>query len=295
MAAELTAPRAGRPARPDVPSAGAAAAFFDLDKTLIQGSSAFQFGRAAYRRGLLAAASCSPTRWPTCASGCAGPPTRNAGPARPHLGLAGGDAGPSTWSGSGRMCWPGSCRASTRRCWPSPTSTRTPAGGPTSSPPPRRSWPRCWPTVLAFDGAIGSHISEVVDGVYTGPAGRRFIYRGGKARRSGAGRAGGHRPRGVLRVLGFGVGSADAPRGRPAGGRQSRRRWRGSPASGLGGAPLRPAGRRLKTGRRAGRGGGRRPGGAAVASRVRERGSRVSLVAGGGSARAADGVRDSAP
>jgi HAD superfamily hydrolase (TIGR01490 family) len=30
-----------------------AAAFFDLDKTLMQGSSAFQFGRAAYRAGLL--------------------------------------------------------------------------------------------------------------------------------------------------------------------------------------------------------------------------------------------------
>src|ERR1700685_941926 len=30
-----------------------AAAFFDLDKTLIEGSSAFQFGRAAYRAGLM--------------------------------------------------------------------------------------------------------------------------------------------------------------------------------------------------------------------------------------------------
>src|SRR6201997_2845750 len=29
------------------------AAFFDLDRTLMQGSSAFQFGRAAFRAGLL--------------------------------------------------------------------------------------------------------------------------------------------------------------------------------------------------------------------------------------------------
>src|SRR5256885_8554150 len=29
------------------------AAFFDLDRTLMQGSSAFQFGRAAYRAGLM--------------------------------------------------------------------------------------------------------------------------------------------------------------------------------------------------------------------------------------------------
>jgi HAD superfamily hydrolase (TIGR01490 family) len=33
--------------------AGTAAAFFDLDKTLMEGSSAFQFGRAAYRRGMM--------------------------------------------------------------------------------------------------------------------------------------------------------------------------------------------------------------------------------------------------
>lgn len=31
----------------------ASAAFFDLDRTLMEGSSAFQFGRAAYRAGLL--------------------------------------------------------------------------------------------------------------------------------------------------------------------------------------------------------------------------------------------------
>src|ERR1700745_1969969 len=32
---------------------GSPAAFFDLDRTLMEGSSAFQFGRAAYRAGLL--------------------------------------------------------------------------------------------------------------------------------------------------------------------------------------------------------------------------------------------------
>src|SRR5207248_6861202 len=33
--------------------APSAAAFFDLDRTLMQGSSAYQFGRAAYRAGLI--------------------------------------------------------------------------------------------------------------------------------------------------------------------------------------------------------------------------------------------------
>src|ERR1700744_3205928 len=32
---------------------GGAAAFFDLDRTLMQGSAAFQFGRAAFRAGLM--------------------------------------------------------------------------------------------------------------------------------------------------------------------------------------------------------------------------------------------------
>ena len=44
MAAEAQSPR-GRPR--------AAAVFFDLDRTLMEGSSAFQFGRAAYKAGLL--------------------------------------------------------------------------------------------------------------------------------------------------------------------------------------------------------------------------------------------------
>jgi HAD superfamily hydrolase (TIGR01490 family) len=43
------------PARPDAERAtrASAAAFFDLDRTLMEGSSAFQFGRAAYKAGLV--------------------------------------------------------------------------------------------------------------------------------------------------------------------------------------------------------------------------------------------------
>ena len=42
-------PGGGAARRPDDPGA----AFFDLDRTLMEGSSAFQFGRAAYRAGLV--------------------------------------------------------------------------------------------------------------------------------------------------------------------------------------------------------------------------------------------------
>jgi HAD superfamily hydrolase (TIGR01490 family) len=40
-------------AEPDSSQAQTAAAFFDLDRTLMEGSSAFQFGRAAFKAGLL--------------------------------------------------------------------------------------------------------------------------------------------------------------------------------------------------------------------------------------------------
>ena len=42
-------------AEEDRPPAAVTAAFFDLDRTLMQGSSAFQFGRAAYKAGLMEA------------------------------------------------------------------------------------------------------------------------------------------------------------------------------------------------------------------------------------------------
>ena len=54
-----------------------AAAFFDLDRTLMAGSSGFHWARAAYRRGLLTRAARSrPTPGRTSSSACAGRPTR---------------------------------------------------------------------------------------------------------------------------------------------------------------------------------------------------------------------------
>ena len=53
------------------------AAFFDLDRTLIAGSSSFQFGRAAYKAGLRHPPRQSPaTRTRTSSSACAARPTR---------------------------------------------------------------------------------------------------------------------------------------------------------------------------------------------------------------------------
>ncbi len=77
--------------------------------------------------------------------------------------------------------------------------------------------------VLAFDGGIGSQFSEVEDGVYTGQPTGLFIYGADKARaierladREGIDLSA------VLRLLGLRLRPADAPRGRPPGGRQPR-------------------------------------------------------------------------
>src|SRR3984957_6927028 len=40
-----------------------AAAFFDLDRTLMEGSSAFQFGRAAYKAGLMSRRQLAADAW----------------------------------------------------------------------------------------------------------------------------------------------------------------------------------------------------------------------------------------
>src|SRR5437588_10347785 len=46
-----------------VSPAAKSAAFFDLDRTLMEGSSAFQFGRAAYRAGLLSRRQLATDAW----------------------------------------------------------------------------------------------------------------------------------------------------------------------------------------------------------------------------------------
>src|SRR5436305_392218 len=54
MAADAgSAPAPGPARRPVQVPVPEPAAFFDLDRTLMEGSSAFQFGRAAYKAGML--------------------------------------------------------------------------------------------------------------------------------------------------------------------------------------------------------------------------------------------------
>ena len=72
--------------------------------------------------------------------------------------------------------------------------------------------------VLALDGAIGSQFSEVKDGVYTGTPTGLFIYRSEKALAiKRARRPGRDRPGRVVRILGLRVRPADAGDCRPSG------------------------------------------------------------------------------
>ena len=124
--------------RPEEPGA----AFFDLDRTLMAGSCAFQFGRAAYRAGPdVAPRRSRATRGRTSCSASTARPTRR--PTRCATGSASCSTacGCATCSGSRPTCSPACCRACTRRCSRSPTSTRTRAGRSSSAPPPRRRWP----------------------------------------------------------------------------------------------------------------------------------------------------------
>src|ERR1700760_4439845 len=133
-------------------SAGSPAAFFDLDRTLMEGSSAFQFGRAAYRAGLLSRRQLVADGWANLlfrlrgASDDASQELRariSESLARPHE-----DAG--------------------RRVYIVTAASQDLA--------------EMLARVLAFDGAVGSQFSEVVDGVYTGRPAGLFVYGSEKAR-----------------------------------------------------------------------------------------------------------------
>jgi HAD superfamily hydrolase (TIGR01490 family) len=158
-----------------------AAAFFDLDKTLMQGSSAFQFGRAAYRAGLLgrrqlvsdavanlqfrlrgASDESSVALRDRIAASLAGTPVRD-------LERLGADvlAGILPRVYPQMLSLAHEHQDAGRRAYIVTAASQELA--------------EILATVLALDGAIGSSISEVVDGVYTGRPTGVFVYSVGKA------------------------------------------------------------------------------------------------------------------
>src|SRR3984957_17557497 len=165
----------------DVLDGGGSAAFFDLDKTLIQGSSAFQFGRAAYRAGLMgrrqlladAVANIQfRLRGATDADSVA-LRERIAGSLKGKRVVDLERLGADVLAGILPRVYPQMLalahehQDAGRRAYIVTAASQELA--------------EILARVMAFDGAVGSGISEVVDGVYTGRPVGVFVYRGGKA------------------------------------------------------------------------------------------------------------------
>jgi HAD superfamily hydrolase (TIGR01490 family) len=160
---------------------GRSAAFFDLDRTLMQGSSAFQFGRAAYRAGLLSRRQLVADGWANLmfrlrgASDEASHELRN----RISESLAGTRVrdlerlGADVLAGVLPRIYPQVLalayehQDAGRRVYIVTAASQELAD--------------ILAHVLVLDGAVGSRFSEVRDGVYTGRPAGMFIYGNEKA------------------------------------------------------------------------------------------------------------------
>ena len=215
---------------------GRSAAFFDLDRTLMEGSSAFQFGRAAYRAGLLSRRQLIADGWANLMFRLRGASDEATHELRERISesLAGTRVrdldrlGVDVLAGVLPRIYPQVLtlayehQDAGRRVYIVTAASQDLA--------------EMLAHVLALDGAVGSQFSEVVDGVYTGPARRPVRLRSGEgAGHPAPGRARGPGPGRVLRVLRLRLGPADAATGRPPGRRQPRlRRWPRRPARSAG-------------------------------------------------------------
>jgi HAD superfamily hydrolase (TIGR01490 family) len=156
------------------------AAFFDLDRTLMAGSSAFQFGRAAYKAGLLSRRQLVADAWTNLRFRLYGSTDAATETLRVRIGemLEGVRVrdlqrlGPDVLAGVLPRVYPQMLQIAYRH---------QDAGRPVFiCTAASQEMAELMATVLTFDGAVGS-VAEVVDGHYTGRAGGPFTYREGKA------------------------------------------------------------------------------------------------------------------
>jgi HAD superfamily hydrolase (TIGR01490 family) len=156
------------------------AAFFDLDRTLMAGSSAFQFGRAAYKNGLISRRRLAADAWENILFRLRGSTDAGTDALRERIGelLQGVRVrdlqrlAPDVLAGVLPRLYPGMLDiAYGHQDAGRPVFICTAAS---------QEMAELMAIVLTFDGAVGS-VSEVVDGQYTGRAGGPFTYREGKA------------------------------------------------------------------------------------------------------------------
>jgi HAD superfamily hydrolase (TIGR01490 family) len=156
------------------------AAFFDLDRTLMAGSSAFQFGRAAYKSGLMSRRALLRDAWENLLFRLRGSTDASTDALRERIGrqLAGVRVrdmqrlAPDVLAGVLPRLYPRMLQiAYEHQDAGRPIFICTAAS---------QEIAELMAIVLTFDGAVGS-VAEVVDGQYTGRSGGPFTYREGKA------------------------------------------------------------------------------------------------------------------
>jgi HAD superfamily hydrolase (TIGR01490 family) len=159
---------------------GTAAVFFDLDRTLIAGSSAFEFGRAAYKAGLLTKRQLARDAWENLVFRLRGSTDASTDSLKRRIGEALRGVrvrdiqrlAPSVLAGILPRLYPQMLEiAYAHQDEGRPIFICTAAS---------QEMADLMALVLTFDGAVGS-VSEVVDGRYTGREGGPFTYRDGKA------------------------------------------------------------------------------------------------------------------
>jgi len=169
-------PGGGALRRPDEPGA----AFFDLDRTLMAGSSAFQFGRVAYRNGLVSRRRLAADAWENLRFRLRGSTDAGTDAMRVRMGelLQGVRVrdlqrlAPAVLAGVLPRLYPRMLEiAYQHQDAGRPIFICTAAA---------QEMAELMAVVLTFDGAVGS-VSEVLDGEYTGRPGGPFTYREGKA------------------------------------------------------------------------------------------------------------------
>ena len=156
------------------------AAFFDLDKTLIEGSSAFHFARVAYRAGLISRRQMASDAWANLRFRLEGSTDEKSDQLRERVleALAGQRVSDLSRLGSGVLA------GVLPRLYPEMLAeayAHQDAGRPayivTAA---SQELAEVLASVLVLDGAIGMR-SEIKDGIYTGRPDGPFTYREGKA------------------------------------------------------------------------------------------------------------------
>jgi HAD superfamily hydrolase (TIGR01490 family) len=169
-------PGGGALRRPDEKGA----AFFDLDRTLIAGSSTFQFARAAYKAGLMTRGQMAHDGWEHLVFRLRG--STDAGTEAVKKRVAEMLRGAKVRDL--QRLSPGVLAGVLPRLYPRMLElayAHQDAGRPVFiCTAAAQEMAELMALVLTFDGAVGS-VAEVVDGVYTGREGGPFNYREGKA------------------------------------------------------------------------------------------------------------------